>query len=476
MRKWLGVAALLILPLVVYWPTVTHEYGFRDDYSNLREVRERPGWLMTLTSSSGRPVYGAVLEASLYTIHQVTELAKLRALAALLIGIVGVLVWWQLKRSGWSDMQAATMGAAVSLLPGMQVVVGWAIAWPIALALIAALGGFQLVERGMHNLRRTGSVSVAAGAGLYFIAGLTYQTSALFAVVPFAAALLLREETSARNDARWIIVHIGTLFAALFGGFLVMNIFFSEGVVPEMARMQIEPHPIIKLLWFLRNPLPNSLGLFALRDALATPVWFWIVVAVVVVIIVLGFVYGAKTTQQRLRWLFVALLLPFVAHSVSLAASSQAIGYRTLLPLAGLFLVLAMFGLRALVGRFRVPRMAEACALAAIVAVGAVLAQQNALTLIAQPQGNEWRLIESAANRLQLKSEARVYLIRPSVEYRSTERIYADEHGSLTSDADWAAREMFKAAMRERFPNGLPAGTDYLLTTGFGPPPPVVKR
>jgi hypothetical protein len=188
---------------------------------------------------------------------------------------------------------------------------------------------------------------------------------------------------------------------------------------------------------------------------------------------VLGFIYGAKTAQQRARWLFVALLLPFVAHSVSLAASSQAIGYRTLLPLAGLFLVLALFGLRSLVARFSVPRLAEACALAAVIAVGAVLAQQNALTLIAEPQGNEWRLIESAANRLQLKSETRVYLIRPSVEYRSTERIYADEHGSLTSDADWAAKEMFKAAMRERFPDGLPAGTDYLLTTGFGPPPPV---
>ena len=473
MRKWLGVAALLILPLVVYWPTITHEYGFRDDYSNLREVRERPGWLMTLTSSSGRPVYGAVLEASLYTIHQVAELTKLRALAALLVGIVGVLLWWQLKRSGWSDMQAAAMGAAVSLLPGAQIVVGWAIAWPIALALIAALLGFQLVERGMHNMGRLGAADVAAGAALYFIAGLTYQTSALFAIVPFAAALLLREETSARNDARWIFVHIGTLFAALFAGFLVMNVFFSEGVVPEMARMRIEPHPFIKLLWFLRNPLPNSLGLFALRDAIATPLWFWIVVAVVAVIIVLGFFYCAKTAQQRLRWLFVALLLPFVAHSVSLAASSQAIGYRTLLPLAGLFLVLAMFGLRSVVGRFRVPRVAEACALAAVIVAGAVLAQQNALTLIAEPQGNEWRLIESAANRLQLKTEARVYLIRPSVQYRSTERIYADEHGSLTSDADWAAKEMFKAAMRERFPDGLPAGTDYLLTTGFGPPPPV---
>jgi len=473
MRHWLSVAALLILSLVVYWPTVTHEYGFRDDYSNLREVRERPGWLMQLTSSSGRPVYGAVLEGSLSEIHQVAELAKLRALAAVLAGVVGVLLWWQLRRSGWSEMHAAAMGAAVIVLPGIQVVVGWAIAWPIALALIVALLGFQLVERGMHTMGRLGPVCVAAGAGLYFIAGLTYQTSALFAIVPFAATLLLRPETSARNDSRWIIVHIGTLFAALFAGFLVMNVVFTEGVVPEAARMQIEPHPFIKLLWFARNPLPNSVALFALRDAFSTPPQFWIVVAVVAAVIVLGFLCGAKTAQQRARWLFVALLLPFVAHSVSLAASSQAIGYRTLLPLSGLYLVLAMFGFRAIAARFGLPRLAEGGVVAAVLVAGAVLARHNALTLIAEPQGNEWRIIETAANRLRLTSEARVYVIRPSVEHRSTKRLYADEYGSLTSDADWAAKEMFKAAMRERFPNGLPEGTDYLLTTGFGPPPPV---
>jgi len=473
MRHWLSVAALLILSLVVYWPTVTHEYGFRDDYSNLREVRERPGWLMQLTSSSGRPVYGAVLEGSLSEIHQVAELAKLRALAAVLAGVVGVLLWWQLRRSGWSEMHAAAMGAAVIVLPGIQVVVGWAIAWPIALALIVALLGFQLVERGMHTMGRLGPVCVAAGAGLYFIAGLTYQTSALFAIVPFAATLLLRPETSARNDSRWIIVHIGTLFAALFAGFLVMNVVFTEGVVPEAARMQIEPHPFIKLLWFARNPLPNSVALFALRDAFSTPPQFWIVVAVVAAVIVLGFLYGAKTAQQRARWLFVALLLPFVAHSVSLAASSQAIGYRTLLPLSGLYLALAMFGFRAIAARFGLPRLAEGGVVAAVLVAGAVLARHNALTLIAEPQGNEWRIIETAANRLRLTSEARVYVIRPSVEHRSTKRLYADEYGSLTSDADWAAKEMFKAAMRERFPNGLPEGTDYLLTTGFGPPPPV---
>ncbi len=78
MRAWLCAAVLLILPLLVYWPTVTHEYGFRDDYAHLREVRERPGWLMTLTTSNGRPVYGAALEVSLQRVHDVTELTTLR--------------------------------------------------------------------------------------------------------------------------------------------------------------------------------------------------------------------------------------------------------------------------------------------------------------------------------------------------------------------------------------------------------------
>jgi hypothetical protein len=65
-----------------------------------------------------------------------------------------------------------------------------------------------------------------------------------------------------------------------------------------------------------------------------------------------------------------------------------------------------------------------------------------------------------------------VYIIRPTIDDRSTERVYADEYGTLSADADWAAKEMFKAALRERFPDGLPAGVEYELFTGFGPPPP----
>lgn len=474
MRTWLIAAALLILPALVYWSTVEHEYGFRDDYAHLREVRERPGWLTTLTTSNGRPVYGVVLESSLQRVDEVAELSELRMLSVLLIGVVGVLVWRQLRRSGWSEAQSAAVGAAVVLLPGSQVVIGWAIAWPIALGLVAALVGFALVERGFKGRGLGRAAYVTAGVAAYFVAGLTYQTSALFAVVPLAAVLLARERTAVRNDAYWVVAHVGLLFLSLVLGYVAMSVVFTEGVVPEAARMRIEPHPLIKLLWFARNPLPNSIALFALRDALATPLQFWIAGASVVAVMLAGLLLGAADRQQRVRWLFVALLLPFVAHSVSLAASSQAIGYRTLLPLSGVFLVLAAFGYRAVAERLRVPTTAEAGLLAAFVAVCAFLAHRNTLTLIAEPQGREWQLVKAAANRLQLANDARVYLIRPtSPDHRSTERLYADEYGSLTADADWAAKEMFKAAMRERFPGGLPEDTEYVLTTGFGPPPPV---
>ncbi len=471
MRSWLTVAALLILPLLVYWPTVTHEYGFRDDYAHLREVRERPGWLTTLTTAHGRPVYGASLEASLQAVDRVTDLSVLRAISAVLMGIVGVLLWWQLRRSGWTDLQAATFGAAVTLLPGAQVVVGWAIAWPVALGLVAALAGFALVERGFARMGVARAALIAAGGLFYVIAGTTYQTSALFAVVPLVAVLLLREGTTTKGDALWTSAHIAVLFVALVAGFLAATALMTPGAVPEATRTALEPDIWRKFLWFLRNPLPNSVGLFALRDRFATPLWFWVVVAGVVAVMIMGFLYGAKTWQQRLRWLVAALLLPFVAHSVSLAASSQAIGYRTLLPLSGLFLVLTMFGLRAIAARHRVSRTVEAGVLAGSLVILALVAQHNPLALIAEPQGREWKLVQAAASRVRLTSDTQIYVIRPTMDYRSTERVYADEYGTLSADADWAAKEMFKAAMRERFPSGLPDNTAYTLWTGSGQPP-----
>jgi hypothetical protein len=211
--------------------------------------------------------------------------------------------------------------------------------------------------------------------------------------------------------------------------------------------------------------------LFELRDRFEFLSSFWAAAAVFFFILVTGFVLGARSKAQRLRWLFCALFLPFVAHGVSLAASSQAIGYRTVFPLAGLMLVLVVYGMRSMVaaGRVRLGVQHAAFGLLAVVAV--ITARSNAFTLIAEPQGREWELIQTAVSELKLEPDTDIYIIRPTIADRSTERVFDDEFGSLSSDADWASKEMFKAAIRERFPERLPLRTDVTVTTGFVPPP-----
>jgi hypothetical protein len=469
-RRAFLISLLLLTPFAVYWQTVFHEFGFRDDYSLLREVHEEPGKVLRLTVANGRPVFGMVLDASMRPIHDVPDLPWLRLLAVALLATVAVLLWRQLLTAGWSDVEAAAIALGIVLLPGSQITVGWAIAWPVALALLFALLGFMIIENYLERRAALRAAALLGGGFLYFLAALTYQSNALFGIVPLAAFLLLREDTSPRRHVRWAGLHLGVLFASLGAAFLSMQLFFTESAVMEAARMRLEPDPLTKLFWFVRQPLVNSLALFELRDRFDTPASFWIVAASFGVLLVLGFKYGARNVSQRARWLFCFLCLPFVAHAVSLAASSQAIGYRTVFPLSGLVLVLVVFALRGLVqgGNIR-PRL-QHVAFAAVLVVAAVSAQRNAFTLIAEPQAREWELIQTAAQQLRLDSDTDIYIIRPGIEDRSTERVFDDEFGSLSSDADWASKEMFKAAMRERFPEKLPAGAAYSIETGSAPP------
>ena len=141
----------------MYWQTVFHEYGFRDDYSLLREAHEEPCKVFRITTRTAGRSTVRLLEASLRPLRVIGDLPWLRLLAVALLAAVAVVLWRQLRRSGWSSLEAGAIALGVALLPGAQITVGWAIAWPIALALLFAVVGFSVVEEG---LRRAGSVHV----------------------------------------------------------------------------------------------------------------------------------------------------------------------------------------------------------------------------------------------------------------------------------------------------------------------------
>jgi hypothetical protein len=168
--------------------------------------------------------------------------------------------------------------------------------------------------------------------------------------------------------------------------------------------------------------------------------------------------------------LFCSLFLPFVAHAVNLVAAVWTPAYRTLFALTALVVVLIVYSLRTLRIAGRLEPAMQKSALALIVIAAAGFAHWHALNLIAEPQGYEWGLVRDGVQRIEFRPATKVYVIRPALQDRATERVFADEFGSLSSNSDWATAEMFKSALRLRFPNGLPAGLSYTLSSGLEVP------
>ena len=168
--------------------------------------------------------------------------------------------------------------------------------------------------------------------------------------------------------------------------------------------MQLEPEPFTKLLWFVRQPLMNSLALFELRDRFHTTACSGSSRAPSVRCWRAAISTARATRSQKLRWLFCLLFLPFVAHAVSLAASSQAIGYRTVFGLSGLVLVLVVFALRSVFATRRLQPALVTAAFSSLFVFAALSARAQRVRADRRAAGREWELIadggeEAAARR-----------------------------------------------------------------------------
>ena len=474
-RTRICLYVLLLTPLAVYWQTIFHDYGQRNDYAYLRVAREEPGRLVKLTASHGRPLNGALLETSFGVTPDVSQLPWLRLATVLLLTLLALAVWRQLYQSGWTEIESAAIGLGLVLLPAAQVTAGWASAWPQALALLLGAAGFSAIETELERGGLKRYVAMLGGCMIYALATLIYQSNALFPVVLIAAVLLARTGREPMSDIKWLGYHLGTLVTGLAAGYFLVQALFTNGVFRESARMQLETNPITKAGWFFWQPLPDALALFALRDDQGTGmVVFWGAVLVVLGLIALGFRPAAAATEPwwKRKWVWCLIILPFAAHAISLAASERSTAYRVLLPLSGLVLVLAVHALRAITTARGIKPLPHYLGLGFLATGAAWLAHQQAFQLIAEPQGHEWNLVQGAVLRSNFTHPTTVYCILPTLGDRSTERIYGDEFGSLSSDNAGVAGEMVKAALRERFGPKLPKGGSYTFAAGPEAPPP----
>jgi hypothetical protein len=474
-RTRICLIALLVTPLLAYWNAIFSTYGIREDYAHIRVAREEPGELVDSTATRGRVLNGALLDTSFAKINSVDELIWLRLGSVGLLLLAGIAIWRQLDASGWQEVDAAAVGLGVTLLPAAQVIASWAILWPFALAVLMSIAGFSAVE---SELVRGGPKRTTGLVGawlLYCGAALVYQPGALFGVVLVAGTLLVSPARIWGESKKTAALHLLVMLAGLLTAFIIYQTLYSGGVFSHTSRMQLEHAPFAKLGWFLWQPLPNALALLPLRDNFHAGEWmFWPAVLGVLALLNIGMRRATEREGSvgRQRWIICLAILPLVASVMCLVSSDRAQGYREHYSLAALFLLLVLAAWRQLSWPEKIRPWIHYTGIGVLMAAMAVLAGINTHSLLAAPQSREWDLMRTAVMRTNFKgASTRFYVIEPTIEDRSTRRIHADEFGALSSFQPSVAREMFKAAMHDRFPDGLPRGQQYEYASGKQPPP-----
>jgi hypothetical protein len=473
-RAWLITSFLFFLPVVAYWPATFHEYGLRDDYSNLRESHEELGKVVQFCASHARPIYGWLLQATYGQATSVHNLQWMRLLASFLLGALSLVMYRGLRALGWSSSSSLCVAVLVSLVPASQVIASWAVGWPYAATALLAVAAFFTVE-GALSVRRASSKprivgQWALGVALMVVSALIYQPSALFYVVPMAAALIARRERTLAATARWSLAHIAAVFASLGLAYCTMTALYAAGVFVKSGRIAFEHHWPEKISWFLSEALPNALSLFVLNDNNHRDHALYLGCAALVGLVLAAGAYLEWRRHGRERgivWTAGLLGLPVLACAVSLIASEHYATYRTVLAMTAVLVCFLIASLRLLTERWS---PANVRLMAMLVFAGAlVMARHHAYALIAVPQGNEWELIVEGAKHVRLTptGKPRIFAIASSPADLSTATIYHDEFGSLSSNSEWVPKEMFKRAMHDLHPEIANINSRYEFSEGY---------
>jgi hypothetical protein len=471
-RAWLLTAVLFLVPLVAYWPATFHDYGLRDDYSNLREAHEEVGKVLQFCASAARPIYGWILQATYGQTTSVQNLQWLRMVAASLLGAISLVSFRGLRAVGWSINTSLCFAVLLSLVPSAQVIAGWAIGWPYAATALLAIGGFFTVEGALALGVRAG-VGRAVGQwsvalGLMVVSALIYQPSALFYLVPFAGALIAQRQRSLAQTVRWAGIHLGFVAGTLGLAYCTMSLLYAGHVFVKSGRIAFETHWGEKIAWFLQEPLPNALSLFVLNDDNHRDhALYFACAALVGAILAAGawLEWRRHGKQRGIVWLSGLLGLPVFAFAVSMLASERYATYRTILAMTGVLLCFLVASVSALTERWSTNARRLTAMLA--ISIAFFTAQHHVYALIAVPQGNEWQLIVAGAKQVHLDgARPRIFAIASAPADISTATIYHDEFGSLSSNSEWVPREMFKRAMHDLHPGIGNLDSRYDFATG----------
>ncbi len=463
---------LILLPVVVYLPTVFGHYGFRDDYAIIQEANDEPTKVFRVCTGYARPLRGATLEITASWVDTIENLKWMRLAGVVVIGSLSALVFGLFLWLGWSLHLSLFIAAMISLLPAAQVISSWAICWNMPLVGIFAIIAFFLAERGIRaDTTRAKYLGMFGGSVFMGMALLSYQQYSFFYLVGVTAAFILPAEKTLWAKFKWLLQHAAvTLLGLVFAVLIMKMIFFMEWVKP-IGQAELETAPLSKLEWFLEIPLMYALGIVVLDDELGKHHFIHQCVVLITSILLLAgvwFQWKKKGFLEAFLWLTVLVVLTLSSYSVNLVSIDRFATYRHIWVPTTILLIFAVVSFTHIISvrhRRSLPLL-----LFAVCVVSAGLAYYQAYNLIAVPQSVELAEMEKGAQKINITRKNQkddVYIVVPRREGSLSDIRVADEFGTLSIDCDWVPREMLEMTMKDRFPDIKDVSKLYALEWGY---------
>ncbi len=435
-RSTLVFFLFLLLLIVVYSPVLYFNFVFHDDalfwlklkeygikhysYDNLIiECRFGEAWLQTLEN---------------IIVRHVTDLTWLRFSSLFILSCNAYLMFLQMRRLSFSDIQAFLVISAMAFLPGFAAnIFNSSYCFVFFLTILLATCSFNQARN---------SQKIPLPVLLLFLSIATYPSTAMFYWVMVGMYILFTPDRYSvqfrQNISR--LIAVGTTGLVIYAALIyVMHFYFSH----HLNNTFYNPYLISldyagKFQWFIQEPLTNSLNLWNIFPKVTTS------------LVIIGFIFisawaifrkklFAIEPSKRKAWVLTCLwqtalfiIVFFLTFLPNLVAQGNAAFYRCLLPLSSLtwlLLVWALFQWQKIWPKIFTSMVITALLSTAVVYAG-IKTYDNVLWYRVLPSYVEFKAYMDMAKELRSKKTDGVYVILP---YHFPVQRY-DEFNVLTSD------------------------------------------
>ena len=454
----LAPAAIVIATVAAYLSALVVPYAFMDDYWNLAAVHGLGGidpW--KFSTQGGRPIGGFLLVAGFRAIPDIDALRILRLVSACGTALLGLLLYYALRRGRVNRWLSAGISVSIITLPPFEVYVGWStLFWAPYAAILAGVSWLRMDA----GVRRRVEACV-----LLLVALLIYQPAAMFFWV-FAAIDVLRPTEGLAYAKRKLATGLGVAVVALAVGYLVARIGYHFYGTLGNGRSRLVDDLVGKIEWFGKQPLVNALNFYDLTPSVAVACAVAAIAAIGIVLL------HVQRRWESLGFLGIAALFVPLAYLPNLVIAEEWASYRSLGALSALLMLyvwLGAWGIARCVARAPVYQRFRttnpwrgvalgAGALATVVAAttAVILAARNVTTLFAKPENVELQMLRNALGNSSASPIQRVEFIKPDWTQGAAPFVRYDEFGLPSSYAPWVPDPAVLLVLRENHQESNP--------------------